>query len=69
MRDPFDEVCTCDYETETHHCICTRKLTPPHVRCDRCAGGKHLLKMTGEQVNEIEALRAFFGRRGASDAE
>lgn len=55
-RDNFYERCTCEFETETKECICTRKLTPPRVMCDRCMVGRHLLRLKGDD-SPIEALR------------
>ena len=40
-RDPFDERCACDHETDTHYCLCMRKMDPAKARCSQCMSGNH----------------------------
>lgn len=43
-RRPFDEVCSCEFENETHRCVCTRKKGQAKMCCQSCADGKHKLE-------------------------
>lgn len=64
-RDPFDQVCSCSHETETHECLCTRRKEPAKEACRQCQGGKHSLRQKGKPITEAEALAALAGRAGS----
>lgn len=44
-RDPFDKVCACEHETETHYCVCTSRQHPDYIGpsgpCTRCKSDNH----------------------------
>lgn len=60
-RDPFDERCSCGHETETHVCICTKKLTPPKEKCPDCAMGRHRMWPRNKPLTAHEVLRVLKG--------
>ncbi len=60
-RDPFDQVCTCEFETETHICLCTRRLQWAGHSCSACKDGRHILRARDAQADPIDALRALSG--------
>lgn len=51
-RDPFDLVCNCDYETETHICICVNRRKFGEGRpCIHCIDGKHrMMKKPNQEI-------------------
>jgi hypothetical protein len=47
-RDPFDNVCACEYESETRVCVCTRRKLDDRVGpCSNCMSGQHRLRPIG----------------------
>jgi hypothetical protein len=68
-RDPFDERCCCDHETETHECMCLRKTWQCKDRCARCLEGKHALRRKGRKPSASEAgqILSILDRTGACD--
>lgn len=56
-RDPFDERCCCDHETETHHCLCMKKVDQAKDRCSRCANGHHVMRKKDRPPSVTEALQ------------
>lgn len=38
---PFDEVCSCEHESDGLVCLCTRQKEQAKERCSRCQDGKH----------------------------
>ena len=62
-RDPFDEVCACEYDEPSRHRICTKRKEQAKGLCPPCQAGRHTLKRKGERISETEALAALGGRR------
>jgi hypothetical protein len=61
-RDPFDMVCTCAYETETHHCVCVKRQHRDYIGparpCPDCAADKHKLAKKSDSSSLSELRRS-----------
>lgn len=61
MRDPFDMVCICDYENETHQCVCVarqhRDYVGPARPCPNCAAGTHRLAKKQQVEHDLLVSR------------
>jgi hypothetical protein len=45
-RDPFDQVCACGFETETHVCLCVKRQSwGVNGPCPDCKGGHHKMRL------------------------
>ena len=50
-RDPFDEVCACEYDEPSRHRICTKRKEQAKGLCPPCQAGRHTLKRKGERIS------------------
>ena len=58
MRDPFDNVCACEHETENYVCLCTRrKLDDRTGPCANCMGEEHRMVKRDETLTPARVLK------------